>query len=435
MQAAVDAERSDPSVPKQEPPKEPKPPKQDLPKQDLPKLPKQEPPKLQKQKPPKQKLPKQKPPKGINGKRGQAAKPAPVAKPGPGLFFEEEDELTQQISPLSVTSSELKRAGPGKAKRTAPAQAGPPASAPPGAAKKPNRRRPRRRLGTWLAFALVAGLIAGVIAVVAVRQFSPPAAKPPTGAQLHQDATVRAATITWLTQHVSQNTRVACDRVTCAALTARGFPAHELLVVGPASGDPFRSAAVVVETPAVLSMFGSNLATGWAPDILASFGSGAAHTAIRVVAPHGAAAYRTQQRLDLAARKTAGPPLLMNNSQINVPPLAGLQLATGRVDSRVLLALADLAGQQPINIVQFGNDAPGGSANLPLRFVDLAESVPEAHQTPAAYVQSVRAYLGRAGNKYRPASMTTVAVNGQPVLQVDFSAPSPFGVFGPPSAP
>ena len=42
MQAAVDAERSDPSVPKQEPPK-------------------------------------QKPPKGINGKRGQAAKPEPVA--------------------------------------------------------------------------------------------------------------------------------------------------------------------------------------------------------------------------------------------------------------------------------------------------------------------------------------------------------------------
>ena len=101
----------------------------------------------------------------------------------------------------------------------------------------------------------------------------------------------------------------------------------------------------------------------------------------------------------------------------------------------MLLALADLAGQQPISIVQFGNDDPGGSANLPLRFVDLAENVPAAHQTPAAYVQSVRAYLGRAGNKYRPASMTTVAVNGQPVLQVDFSAPSPFGLFGTPSTP
>ena len=435
MQAAVDAERSDPSVPKQDPPKQ-EPPKQDLPKQEPP-SPKQNPPKQNppKQKPPKQKPPKQKPPKGINGKHGQAAKPEPVAKAGPGLFFEEEDELTQQISPLSVTSSELKGAGPAKAKQTAPAQAGPPASAPPGTAKKPNRRRPRRRLGTWLAFAVLAGLIAGVVAVVAVREFSPPAAKQPTPAQQREEATVRAATITWLTQHVSQDTRVACDRVTCAALTARGFPAHELLVVGPASGDPFRSAAVVVETPAVLSMFGSNLATGWAPDVLASFGSGPAHTAIRVVAPHGAAAYRTAQNRDLAARKTAEAALLLNDSQIQVPALAGLQLAAGQVDSRMVLALADLAGQQPISIVRFGDDGPGASGDLPLRFVDLAENVPAAHQAPAAYVQSVRAYLGRAGNKYRPASMTTVAVNGQPVLRVDFSAPSPFGVFGPPSVP
>ncbi len=255
---------------------------------------------------------------------------------------------------------------------------------------------------------MLAGLVAGVVAVVAVRQFSPPAAKQPATGQQREEATVRAAAITWLIQNMSQDARVACDRVMCAAITARGFPARELLPVGPAAGDPFRSAAVVVETPAVLGMFGSSLATAWAPDVLASFGSGPARIAIRVVAPHGAAAYRTQQSLDLAARKTAGPALLMNNSQIQVPPLAGYQLAAGQVDSRVLLALADLAGQLPISIVQFGNDDPGGSANLPLRFVDLAENVPAAHQTQAAYVRSVRAYLGRAGNKYRPASMTTV---------------------------
>jgi hypothetical protein len=192
----------------------------------------------------------------------------------------------------------------------------------------------------------------------------------------------------------------------------------------------------VVETPAVLGMFGSSLATAWAPDVLASFGSGPARIAIRVVAPRGAAAYRAQQKSDLAARKIAGPPLLLNNSQIIVPPLAGNQLANGKVDSRVLLALADLAGQLPISIVQFGNDGPGASANLPLRFVDLAENVPAAHQTPAAYVQSVRAYLGRAGNNYRPASMTTVALpNGPTVLRIDFSAPSPFGVLSTPSTP
>jgi hypothetical protein len=400
MQAAVDAERSDPAVPKQEPPK------------------------LPKKKPAKKEPPKQKPPKGINGKHGQTAKPEPAAKAKTPLFFEEDDEVTALYP---VTPSKLAEASPTGPKQTAPH--------PPAAAKKPNRRRARSRLTTWLVFAAVAGLVAGVVAVVAVREFSPPAAKPPAAPQQRQQATVRAAAITWLTRHVSQDSRVACDRVTCAALTARGFPARELLVVGPAAGDPFRSAAVLVETPAVLGMFGSSLATAWAPDVLASFGAGPARIAIRVVAPRGAAAYRTAQNLDLANRKTAGAALL-NDSQIQVPPLAGNQLANGRVDSRLLLALADLAGQQPISIVQFGNDGPGGSASLPLRFVDLAENVPAAHQAPAAYVRSVRAYLGRAGNKYRPASMTTVVLpNGPTVLRVDFDAPSPFGVFGAPSTP
>ncbi len=294
---------------------------------------------------------------------------------------------------------------------------------------------PDARLRTWLAFAVLAGLIAGVVAVVAGPVVQPPSGQPPTAAQQHEDATIRAATTTWLTQHVSQDATVGCDRVMCAALTARGFPARDLLVLGPASGDPFRAAAVVVDTPAVLGLFGSSLATAWAPDVLASFGSGPARITIRVVAPHRAAAYRAQQRLDLAARKTAGAALL-NDSQIIVPPLAGLQLAAGQVDSRVLLALADLAGQQPISIVQFGDDGPEASGDLPLCFVDLAENVPAAHQAPAAYVRSVRAYLGRAGNKYRPASMTTVVQpDGSAVLRVDFSAPSPFGVFGTPATP
>jgi hypothetical protein len=393
IQAAVDAERSDLAVPKQEPPK-------------------------------------QEPPKGINGKHGQAAKPEPATKAKTRLFFEEDDEVTA-LHP--VTPRQLAEASPADAKQTAPAQTGRPTSPPPGAAKKPNRRSAGRRLGTWLVFAVLAGLAAGVLAVVAVRHFGSPAAKQPTAAQLRAETAAGTATATWLTQHVSQDAAVACDRVMCAALTARGFPARKLLVLGPASGDPFRTAAVVVETPAVLGLFGSSLATAWAPDVLASFGSGPARITIRVVAPHGAAAYRALQSLDLGARKTAGAALL-NDSQIFVPALAGEQLTAGQVDSRVLLALADLAGQQPVRIVQFGDDGPGASADLPLRFVDLAENVPAAHQAPAAYVKSVRAYLGRAGNQYRPASMTTVMLaNGQAVLRVDFSAPSPFGVFGTPS--
>jgi hypothetical protein len=366
-------------------------------------------------------------------KAERAAKPEAVARARSGVFAEEDDELTEWVSPHPVTQGKLAGARPASSKQAAPAQAGRPVSPPPGVAKKPSSRRAGGRRGTWLVLVVLAGLAVGVLAVAAVRVFARPPARPTT-AQLHEETAARAATAAWVAQHVSRDATVACDQVMCAALTARGFPARELLVLGPTSGDPFRSAGVVVETPAVLSLFGSSLAAAWAPDVLASFGSGPARITIRVVAQHGAAAYRAALNLDLAARKTAGAALL-NDSQIFVPALAGEQLTAGQVDSRVLLALADLAGHQPVRIVQFGNDGPGASAGIPLRFVDLAESVSAAHQAPAAYVKSVRAYLGRAGNKYRPASMTTVVLaNGQAVLRVDFSAPSPLGVFGTPGS-
>ena len=51
-------------------------------------------------------------------------------------------------------------------------------------------------------------------------------------------------------------------------------------------------------------------------------------------------------------------------------------------------------------------------------------------------MKSVQAYLGQANSRYRPASMTTVVLaNGQAVLRVDFSAPSPFEVFGTQGSP
>ena len=93
-------------------------------------------------------------------------------------------------------------------------------------------------------------------------------------------------------------------------------------------------------------------------------------------------------------------------------------------------ALADLAGHQPITIVQFGTDGPGVSAELPLRFVDLAENVKAAHLGRAAYAKAVRDFLAQVKVSYRPASITNVALpDGDPGLRVTVSAPSPLGVF------
>ena len=56
---------------------------------------------------------------------------------------------------------------------------------------------------------------------------------------------------------------------------------------------------MVVETPAVLRLFGSSLATAFAPAVLAAFGSGPSLVTVRAMAPGGAATYQTLLNKDL----------------------------------------------------------------------------------------------------------------------------------------
>jgi hypothetical protein len=57
------------------------------------------------------------------------------------------------------------------------------------------------------------------------------------------------------------------------------------------------------------------------------------------------------------------------------------------------------------------------------------------HLSSVAYVRSLRAYLSTADVRFRPAIMTTVVADGQRVLRVEVTAPSPLGVFGSQSSP
>jgi hypothetical protein len=187
------------------------------------------------------------------------------------------------------------------------------------------------------------------------------------------------------------------------------------------------TAGVVVETAAVQGLFGSSLATAWAPAVLASFGTGPAAITVRVIAPHGAAAYQTALAGDLAGRKRAGAALL-KDPQITVRGPASEQLTEGMVDARLLLALTALARHQTIAIVDFGNTGSGASAGVPLRFADLAENDRAAHLSGAAYLRSVLAWLSTTNASFRPATMTTaVLADGQAVLRVEVTAPSPLG--------
>ena len=178
------------------------------------------------------------------------------------------------------------------------------------------------------------------------------------------------------------------------------------------------------------ALFGSSLATGWASAVLASFGSGPGTITVRVVAPHGAAAYRASLHADLAGRKRSGTALL-HQSRITVSATARSQLASGQVDSRLLAALAALAGHQPVNIIQFGNVGPGASPGVPLRFADLAESVPAAHMDAAAYMRAAWAILSTADPRIRPARGLSGTLQHQAVLRIEFTAPSPLGTPGP----
>ena len=353
-------------------------------------------------------------------------RPARAANAGPIA----EDEITEWLATTAKPPSEVKPPSPVKSPSSVrPRAAG---QFPVDSPHPPGRSRSRARQAARLVAVV---LIIGVLAAAAVRYLGrSPADSRASAAAARHAAKVRAAAASWVVQQVSRDVRVSCDSAMCAALRAHGFPSDDLLVLGSASQIPVTS-AVVVETPAVLSLFGTSLAAAWAPAVLASFGSGPSLVAVRVIAPNGAAAYQTRLRTDLADRKTAGAALL-GDKQISVPSLASEQLTAGAVDSRLLEALVFIAGHQPISIVQFGNPGPGASADLPLRYVDLAERDPASHLSSAAYATSVRAYLSTADTRFRPARMMTVTLaDGQAVLRIEVTAPSPLGVFGAPPAP
>ena len=152
---------------------------------------------------------------------------------------------------------------------------------------------------------------------------------------------------------------------------------------GPLSSD------LLVATAAVRQEFGARLASVYAPDVLASFGTGSAQVAIRVVAPDGAAAYTASLRADQAARVSAGKQLL-RNPRIHVSAPALPALADGQVDARLLTVFAALATLHSVRVLGFAAAPAGASPGLPLR-----TAVPRARRAghPAAAEQ--RAVAGQ----------------------------------------
>jgi hypothetical protein len=260
---------------------------------------------------------------------------------------------------------------------------------------------------------------------------SPPAGgRPPARVTVlaSRSAAVRSEAAAWVAQQVSPDAIVACDPAMCAALQARGIAPGDLLVLRPSAADPLGS-DVVMATAAVRSQFGSRLASVYAPEVIASFGTGELRIDVRAVAPDGAAAYRATLAADLAARRAAGRQLL-RNSRISATAPARSDLVTGRVDARLLITLAAVAADAPLRITGFADAGPGAGPDVPLRAVQLATPLPAAGS--AAAIRNMLAFVRAQRPPFRPARAGIVrGAAGSPVLSVEFAAPSPAGLLHP----
>jgi hypothetical protein len=354
---------------------------------------------------------------GYHAQQKRAVKPEQPAKPQPARHASANHKPTGQGL---VRTPDQAQADQARADQARADQARAEAEVPEGP-----RRRPFGKI-RLVAFAVVFITI-GALGVLVSRNIANSSSD--NGALHGQELMAREQAASWVAQQVSQADPVACDPVMCAALEADKFPSSDLIVLSSNSSSYPLNSAVVVETATVRSLFGSSLANAFAPDALASFGSGLAEISVRVIAPHGAVAYRAALNADLADRENSGRALAGNTNLINFSGPAQNQLVDGEVDSRLILAITTLAGHQPIHILGFENIAPGGDPDLPLRFADLAANDPAANMSSAAYLKSMTAFLAA----HDQAKTVIVTENGQSVVRIEFTAPSPFGVFNPSS--
>ena len=255
--------------------------------------------------------------------------------------------------------------------------------------------------------------------------------QPPGDAAIAAAAAARTAAAAWMARQVAPAAIVACDPQMCAVLQSKGIPAGRLLLLGAGNAGPLGS-DVIVSTAAVREEFGSRLTSVYAPVALATFGSGSAQVAVRVVAADGSAAYRRSLHADVTARRAAGA-LLLRNPHVRVSPAGRRELAAGQVDARLLSALGALASLYRVDVAGFGAPAAGADPGVPLRWADISP-VPAGRGRDAASLNSVTRFLLAQQGPFRPADVTPLRLaSGQAVLHVEYTAPNPLGLLAAPN--
>ena len=231
----------------------------------------------------------------------------------------------------------------------------------------------------------------------------------------------------WVAAQVSRSARVSCDPVMCSALRAHGFPAGGLEELRPGAAEP-RGSDVIVATAAIRRELSGRLSSAYAPAVVASFGSGSAQIDVRVIAPNGADAYKKALRADLAARKAAGAVLARS---LRISATARKQLMAGQVNSRLLVAIANVTSKHLVHIVAFGDAGPGAGAGVPLRSAELAWTRKAHRARGLTGLRQMIHTLDAQRAPFRPTRVQIVQLpSGQRVLRAEFTAPSPLGLLG-----
>jgi hypothetical protein len=283
-----------------------------------------------------------------------------------------------------------------------------------------------------LTLAVVAAVLLGAGAISLALNGSspgPPAPDPaPTPAGIRAAAAAHAAAARWIAKQVSVYAIVTCDPQMCAVLQAHGILQGRLQELDESNPAPLGS-DLIVSTEAVRGEFGARLRNVYAPVVLASFGTGSAQTAIRVVAPYGAAAYMRNLRTDMAQRAYVGGQLLQN-SRFHASGPARRALVAGQVDSRLLTAFPELAHIHQVDVVDFSRPARGASPGMPLCAADIAPAGPGTRH-PLNTLTILARFMRNQRAPFKPMSVTVVRLaSGRQVLHVEYGAPSILGLLG-----
>ena len=149
-----------------------------------------------------------------------------------------------------------------------------------------------------------------------------------------------------------------------------------------------------------------------------------------MTAPKGLAAYRSALSQDLAARKSAGAELLSSPRITTSATARKRARRSAGSTARLLIVIVTMAAQQPVSVVSFSDAGPGAGASSPFRAAELVGAPGTDRST---FVQPMIALMQAQQAPYLPARASVTQVHGHTALYIEYTAPSPLGLLGPPT--